>query len=196
VWSPSNRIAALLICTTWNADFGFVQVWDPLFHTIFKYPLQEGYYLSGSLVFASNHLLLCSGGVSNSSYWYHILDKRTIANELRHIDMPFCREVIQIILTYLPIVTHITRDTVNSVGPVAVLNSELVAVLCGESKLCIYKVHGNEPCLCATLPHKYIDAINCFASCAYPGKDGEFLLASKDFDQPGNAVVTVISPQV
>jgi len=175
-WSPSNRLAASF--TSGNSYA--VQVWDSSFQTLFT--LQQEEVLNGQqgLVFASNDLLMSSGGRSNSVYWYHMSKPKVMSVFVEKDMLPFCRDVMKIIITYLPFDTHITHHThPDYVGTVTALNSRLMLSSCYDGMLRVWKVHGiYSPVILASLPHHY--NIHNKASCMTlsTGEETVFALAS------------------
>jgi len=122
-WSPCNRVCACFCLGYSNAMV--VQVWDSSFQTIFKLE-QIGAYNWDGLVFASNDLLLSSGGRANKIYWYHMSKPKVMKVFVEKDLLPFCRDVLKIIIQYIPIVTRVTREKLpNEVGTVVALSSEV-----------------------------------------------------------------------
>jgi len=60
---------------------------------------------------------------------------------------------------------------------VMAVNSETVLVSCLDNTLRIYKVHGNQLRLLATVPHK---KCAMWTSCLYPYRDAGYVLASME----------------
>jgi len=172
-WSPANRIAASVRSESFSY---FVQAWDSSFCTLFKRAQENIVFRNNGLVFASNDLLICSGADSNMVCWYYMC-KPKIMSALK-TSLPLCTDVLKIIITYLPLVTHMTNEPYSdTVGAVTALSSQLVCSSCEDDMLRIYKLHGNgnERCLLTSLSHKYCDYL---VSCVCPGKETGFLLAS------------------
>ena len=131
-WSPCNRICASFNAGVYNGMV--VQVWDSSFQTIFKLKQNGVRYLNG-LVFASNDLLLSSGGIANKIYWYHMSKPKVMKVFVEKDLLPFCRDVLKIIIKYLPFVTRVTYHKLpNYVGPV------VCVYLCNDylSHLCVH----------------------------------------------------------
>ena len=172
-WSPSNRVCASFK----SSDSNVVQVWDSSFRTIFKLQ-QNDIYLWDGLVFASNDLLMSSGGYANKVYWYHISKPKVMKVFVEQDVLPFCCDVLKIIIQYLPFDTRVTHEELrNRVGPVVALSSEVAGAQCWDDTLRLYKVDGNEPRLLASLPYECCDSL---VTCVYPcsGKETGFMLAS------------------
>jgi len=104
-WSPSNRI-----CAVFESGISYVvQVWDSSFQTLFQLQ-QDSICNSDGVLFASNDLLLSAGGRANKLYWYHI-SKPKVMKVFEKDLLPFCRDVLKIIIQYLPFVAHNTHVT-------------------------------------------------------------------------------------
>jgi len=179
-WSPSNRIGVVFRLS--YAEECTVQVWDSSFQTIFKLKqdnICEIYRFDG-LVFASDDVLLCSGGASKNVYLYR-MSKPKVMNVFMDTDvLPFCRDVLKIIIQYLPFVTRVTHEKLpDEVGIVTALSSEVVGAQCKDGKLHLYKV--NEQRWLASLPHKIFSPL---VTCVYPcsGNESGFILASSPQD--------------
>jgi len=186
-WSPSNRICASFP----SGNYGVVQVWDSSFQNIFKLQ-QNRVCVWDGLVFGSNDLLMSSSG-ANRVYWYHISKPKVMKVFLEKDVLPFCRDVMKIIIQYLPFDTRVTHDELPStVGPVVALSSEVVGAQCADHMLRLYTVYGNEPHLLARIPHKDCTSL---ATCVYPcsGKETVCILASSDGT---DVIVSVITSQV
>jgi len=196
-WSPSNRIGAVLH----TGDSYAVQIWDSSFQTICKLKQDNICALDNALVFASNDLLMYSGGDSNKVYWYHISKPKVMKVFLDTGVLPFCRDVLKIIRQYLPLVTRVTHNKLpDNVGRVVSLSSEVVGAQCRDDKLHLYKVDVNEPRLLAALPlpHHFWAPL---ATCVYPcssGKETLFILASilQGFFNAKHVIVSVTASEV
>ena len=157
-----------------------MRVWDSSFQPVFTLQ-QDGYTLGNSgLVFASNDLLMSSGSASNKLYWYHISKPNVMSVFLEADVLPFCRDVMNIIVAYLPFVTHVTHHThPNTVRAVTALSSELMVSSCDDHMLRFYAVHDNstKPQVIACTPYEWTDEL---VSCPYPCADDKtgFVLAS------------------
>jgi len=169
--SPSNRIAASFTSGISNV----VQVWDSAFQTLFRLRQESVICRNNGLVFASNDLLISSGGASKKVYWYHMSKPKVMDVFMEKNVLPFCRDVCKIIITYLPFVTHVTHHTLpNRVGAVTALNSQLAISSCRNGVLYLYE---NKTRLLGSLPYYYAEAL---VTCVYPctGKRTGFVLAS------------------
>ena len=178
VGSPSNRICA---CLTSGNSYA-VQVWDSSFQTIFRLPQQDTW--RNGVVFASNDLVMSSGGISDKIYWCHISKPKAMKVFIETDVLPFCGDVLKIIIQYLPFITHATHHTLpNTVGSVTQLSSEVVGVQCFDCMFRLYKVNGSEPRLLASLPHKSCKSCNSLATCVYPcsGKESGFMITSSGY---------------
>jgi len=178
-WSPSNRLAALFAV---SVNSLIVQVWDVSFQSLFKHT-QTGAVLGiQTLAFVSNDLLIFSGGFSKTLYRYHMMSKSKVTNVLMEtIALPFCKDVLHIIVRYLPLETHIKVDSyVRSVGAVTAFSSQVVGLSCFDSILRVYTVCGNEKRLLASLSHEYCGDLVC----VYPGgSETGLVLASPHLTQ-------------
>jgi len=124
-WSPCNRIGAIFAA----GDSCYVQVWDSSFQTIFK--LQQYASPNKGLAFASNDLLISSGYDDNKVYWYQMSKPKVMKVFVESNVLPFCRDVLKIVIEYLPFVTRVRSDNVGGeVGPVISLSSEVAGALC------------------------------------------------------------------
>jgi len=124
-WSPSNRIAA---CFNAPVAWGVrVQVWDSTFHSIALFEHMQDHDLSSTygMGFASDDLLVCSGGRLKTLFWYNIAKSKVTEYPFSH-----------------------------NVRAVTVLSSEFVCVSCVDNMLRVYAVHDDELRLLASLPHK------------------------------------------
>jgi len=189
-WSPSNRICAVFNARTLG-NYA-VQVWDSSFQTIFKRTLHA---VHDDIVFASNDLLLCSGGYSNKIHWYHISKPKVMKVFVEHDVLPFCKDVLKIIIQYLPYITRVTHDTFpHRAGPVAALSSEVVGVQCDDDMLHLYQVNGIARRLLVNVPHK---DCNSLATCVYPcgGKEMGCMIVSFLYGRR-NVKVSIITSQV
>ena len=143
-WSPSNHIAAVF-----GASRAYtVQVWDSDFHTLFQHKQNGVVWCDSALSFASDDVLISSGGKSKNLYLYNIPKSKAT--------------------------TYPCPDTVLAVTS---LSSEIVCASCYDNMLRVYKVHGSQLQLLATLPHT---ACFSLASCLYPYKDTGYVLAFSD----------------
>jgi len=188
-WSPSNRICASFK----SGNACAVQVWDSSFQTIFK--LQQRDVPWNGVAFASNDLLMVSDGTSNKVYWYNISKPKVMKVFMERDVLPFCRDVLKIVIEYLPFVTRVTHnDLPDKGGCVTALSSEVVGVKCDDDVLRLYNVDGNDPRLLVSLPHKYC---NSLATCVYPcsGKETGFMLASSSF-MSRDVIISITTPQV
>jgi len=175
-WSPSNHLAASI--ASLKVDSLSVQVWDASFRTIFKLQQEGARQTNGGVVFASNDLLISSGCVSNQVYWYH-MSKPKVMNVFMETNVfPFCRDVTNIIIAYLPLVTHVTHDIhPKRVGDVMALSSQLVVSSCDDLMLRVFKVDGTEHCLLGSFPIRRES--KCMEVCMYPIEQNHgFMLAS------------------
>jgi len=147
-WSPSNHLAAM---------YGYfqVRVWDTAFHTVFQHKLMNGTCYDG---FASDDLLLCSGGESGILYSCNIPNSKVTAHKYKNG---------------------------KEVRAVTALSSEIVCVSYQGDTVGVYKVHGNEMRLLATLP---LTESGFLASCVCPYKDSGYVLASADWNSDSNDV--------
>jgi len=132
-----------------------VRVWDTAFRTVFQHKLINAscYYGSGYiLVFASDDVLLCSGFHSGILYSCNIPNSTVTAHKPKN-----GKQVLA----------------------VTALSSEIMCVSYNGDTLRVYKVHGTELRLLATLPftESYI-----LSSCVCPYKDAGYVLASADWD--------------
>ena len=108
----------------------------------------------------------------------------------KNIMFPFCRDVMKLIISYVPRVRCVTTVLTQRVGSVAALNSELVIVSCcqysglstGKEVLNIYKFPNEyEPRLLASMPG--VTMQSCLVTCEAPWygqskfKGNEVLLA-------------------
>jgi len=183
-FSPSNRLAASFRSDT-------VQVWDSSFQTIFKH--QQERALWGSIVFASNDLLLSSCERSHKMYCYH-MSKPKVMSVFMNV-FPFCRDVMNIVITYLPVVTRITHHVLpNEVGAVTSLNSTLAVSSCADNWLRIYEDDGKQSRLLGRVSLTHAEFMS---ACVYPfaGKETGFVIASSYFGD-SQVYVTIIVPQV
>jgi len=193
-WSPSNRIG-VVFNVSYSLEYT-VQVWDSSFQTIFKLKQDTiSKTIDDDIVFASDDLLLCSGGRSNNTYLYRMSKPKVMKVFMDTDVLPFCRDVLKIIIQYLPFVTRVTHEKLpNEVGPVIALSSEVVGAHCKDGKLHLYK--GNEQRWLASLPHKIYSPL---ATCVYPcsGNERGFILASSPLDVVGkDVIVSVITSEV
>jgi len=90
----------------------------------------------------------------------------------RQTILPFCRDVLNIIVEYLPFVTRETfSQCIYKVYPVVALSSEVVAAFCSSvhgERLCVHKMdeNGKKPRLLARLSLNWL--ISMMATCVYP----------------------------
>jgi len=190
-WSPCNRICASFK----SGNCLYMQVWSSSFQTIFKLPQDGVWNTDNGLVFASNHLLLSSRGWgTNTVYWYRMSKPKVMKVFLDTCVLPFCRDVLNIVIEYLPFVTRVTHDTIRDmVGPVASLSPEAVVAQGYDDKIYLYKVDGKKPLLLVRLPHKYCRSL---VTCVYPcsGKEIGFMLVSAT--RKYEVCISVITSQV
>jgi len=158
-WSPSNCIAASFYSHTDAACV--VQVWDSSFRPLFRQSHRNsmvGYY---GLAFIANDLLLSSDWNSKTLYW--LMSRHKLMSLIGKV-VPFCRDVIQMILKFLPLIR--SDPYPKATGAVLALNSQLVAASCRDASLRIYRLRNDLPHLLASFSHKYCEML---ASCAYAG---------------------------
>jgi len=173
-WSSSNRFAA----SCFKGNTYIVRVWNSAFQTVFKRRRKQkmlGYY---DLTFASNNLLLSSG---SDLSWYHLpIAKRTVMKLfIEKTALPFCRDVLKIILTYLPVQIPDPPASAQLVSAVIALSSQMIATIV-RNEIRLYKVHGSTVSLIKSLPYQYCSTT--VAVCCYRHSDDEsetgFVLAS------------------
>jgi len=128
-WSPSNHLAAMY------SDFQ-VRVWDTAFQTVFQTKLINASCYG--LVFASDDVLLCSGGESGILYSCNIPNSTVTAHKYK---------------------------IGKAVRAVTALSSEIVCVSYNDDTVGVYEVHGTEIRLLATLP---LTESGFLASCMCP----------------------------
>jgi len=180
-WSSSNRFAA----SSHKGDTYIVRVWNSACRTIFKhrhtaiFPL--GYY---KLTFVSNDLLISSGSRPCDLYCYHIpISKRKLMKIfINNTALPFCRDVLKIILTYIPVETYVPRDAApesacftSCVRSAVSLSSRMFAT-CVRDKLRIYQLRGSKLSLAQSLSFHHFSAMTsyCYSN---DGTDTAFVLA-------------------
>jgi len=127
-WSPSNHFACFFQA---RSGYYFVQVWDSsTFHTRFKHKQDNAFYCNYSLSFASDDLLLCSGGTSRNLYAYNIAKNKVTA-----------------------------YSYYSGIRAIMSLSSELVCTSCLDGMLRVYELHGTELRLLATLPYEWCSSL-------------------------------------
>jgi len=201
-WSASQRLAACFELDL--SPFGIVQVWNSAFQVLFKLKQKET-YIQNCLAFGSNNLLLVSGGSSllqsNTLHWYYMLPK--VMNEfLKENTLPFCRDVLKIIIAYLPPIVHEQYEkSRNERVCITAVSSQHVAIWSARvlhlhsGLLSIYKLDGNESPLFARIPYPIpYPYCSCLAMRLYPGNETAFLLATAENSKV--VMVSVIVPQV
>jgi len=193
-WSPSNRLAAYFR----SGNSYAVQVWDSSFQPLFTLQQEGAFHGNHGLVFASNDLLMSSGRRSKNVYWYHMCKPKVMSVFMEKDMLPFCRDVMKIIIAYLPFVTHVTHHThPDSVGTVTAVNSQLAVSSCKDGMLRLYQVHGNgnKPHVIASLSHYYAEQM---ASCVYrcTGEETSFVVVSKRFGISNVCIHVITVPQV
>jgi len=176
-WSPSNQIAATFRSTI-SRDANYVQVWDSSFRTLFKFPQENIVWRNNGLVFASNNLLCSSGGYAQALYWYHLpIPTNKVMNVLVQKDMlPFCHDVLKIIITYLPVAPRVVDEQYSEgVGPVAMIGSKIMILSTRDYKFHFYNVGGNNngPRLIASVS---IRSCSCLAGIC-TGRGTELVIA-------------------
>jgi len=150
-WSPSNRIAASFRIRSHTDTLFGVQVWDSTFHTLFKHHDQGGALAENcGLSFPSDELLICSGYLSQKFYSYNIPKSK---------------------------VTVYACDSF--VWAVTALSSEIVCISYTGEMLRVYKIHGCQLQLLATLPFGRCTSLS---SCAYPYNNAGYILASAHYN--------------
>ena len=145
-WSPSNRIAATYARFTNNRRSGSVtQIWTSSFETLFRHT--HNARLSG-VVFTSSDALLCSLS-SDSISTVSVLSKDALLKAFISTNsLPFCTDVLKIIVTYLAGTATITDTPVPEKWYRFVpISSQTVAAFCMDDKLRLYKVADNKASL-------------------------------------------------
>jgi len=170
-WSPSNRIAAGYRLSSYAYA---VRIWDSSFKTIFIHKQKDLFFGNYCLAFPSDNLLISSGGTENKLYCCHMSTPK-VMNTLSVL--PFCRDVLKIVIAYLPLVTRVTHIRYPSViGAVKAFSSQIMASTCSDNVLRVHKLHKNQLFLMARLPYPELQC-QCLASCPYPGTDIGFVIA-------------------